>query len=218
MHRARVKTGERRKRHQPFAIDKLPADWRERIISLRARWVPFEQIEEESTRWEWEKLPVAQQALYPGRRIPMRTLHRWYDVQVTQNVREVLAQRAASMEVAAKLGAAGYEKLDESVKNAIADVVFDYTTRSSDPERFRKTLLELGWLLARNRQLDIAKEKVGVERMKIEELSARADRATSEAAKKLRSGKGVTLEDINRLRQRTFGLPPIKLSREVAGG
>jgi hypothetical protein len=214
------KTGERRKTHRPFAIDKLPSEWRERIIKLRSTWMPWEQIAEESSRWEWEKLSEDQLALYPARRIPMRTLHRWFDVMVRQKLKEIEAERAASLEIAAKLGAAGYERLDESVKNAIADVVFAYAKGSSDPEHFRKTLLDLGWLLARNRQLDIAKEKVDVERMKVEELVAKGNRVTAEAAKKLGSGRKLTLDDINRIRENTFGLPPIErkqLSPEVLG-
>jgi hypothetical protein len=210
------KTGERRKTHRPFAIDKLPSEWRERIIALRAKWMPWERIEEESAGWEWEKLPADQQQLYPKRRIPMRTAHRWYDVQVSQKLREIEAERVASLEVAAKFGAGGYEKLDESVKTAIADVVFSHAKGSSDPEHFRKTLVELGWLLARNRQLDIAKEKVDVERMKVEELTARGNRATLEAAKKLGEGRKLTIDDINHIRERTFGLPPIERKADPA--
>jgi hypothetical protein len=204
------KTGERRKTHRPFAIDKLPPEWRERIIVLRAKWTPWERIEEESAQWEWDKLSPSQRQLYPKRRIPMRTLHRWYDVQVNQKLREIESERASSLEIAARLGAHGFEKLDESVKNAIADVVFSSPKGSGDPEHFRKKLLDLGWLLARNRQLDIAKEKVKVERLKVEDVIARGNRATLEAAQKLSKGRGVTLDDINRIRERTFGLPPIE--------
>jgi hypothetical protein len=204
------KTGEKRKTHRPFAIDKLPPEWGKRIIALRAIWTPWERIEEESAQWDWEKLTAGQRQLYPKRRIPMRTMHRWYDVQVNQKLREMQSERVASQEIAAQLGAHGYEKLDESVKNAIADVVFSDPKGATDTERFRKKLLDLGWLLARNRQLDIAKEKVDVERMKVEEVIARGNRATLEAAQKLGKGGKVTLDDINRIRERTFGLPPIE--------
>jgi hypothetical protein len=205
------KTGERRKTHRPFAIDKLPPEWRERIIALRARWTPWERIEEESAQWEWEKLTPSQRQLYPKRRIAMRTLHRWYDVQVDQKLREMHSERSASLAIAAQFGAGGYKKLDESVQNAIADVVFSHPKGSADPESFRKRLLDLGWLLARIRQLDIAKEKVEVEKMKVEDIIARGNRATLEAAQKLGgTGYKMTLDDINRIRERTFGLPPIQ--------
>jgi hypothetical protein len=210
------KTGERRKTHRPFAIDKLPPEWRERLIALRAKWMTWERIEEESARWEWEKLPADQRQLYPKRRIAATTLCRWYDVQVSQKLLEIEAERVASLEIAAKLGAGGYGRLDDSVKNAIADVVFSYAKGSGHPERFRKTLVDLGWLLARNRQLDIAKEKVDVERLKVEEVIARGNRATVEAAQKLRGGGKLTLDDINRIRERTFGLPAIERKADPA--
>jgi hypothetical protein len=212
----RPKTGESRATHQPFAIDKLPSAWRDRIIGLRAKWMTWEQISQETTAWEWEKLSDAQRALFEERRIPLTTLHRWYDVQVQQKLTEIAAERQASLAIAAKLGAGGYEKLDESVKNALADVVFSHAKDSSDPELFRKALGELGWLLARNRQLDIAKMKVEVEKQKVDELIGRAEKATHDAAKKLGKGARLTLEDINRLRERTFGLPPIE--RSAAAG
>jgi len=204
------KTGERRKTHRPFAIDKLPAEWGERIIKLRAKWMPWERIEEETSRWEWEQLQAEQRKLYPKRRIPMRTLHRWYDVQYHQKISDIRSERVASQAIAAQFGADGYEELSESVKNAIADIVFSGAKGPADIDGFRKKLLDLGWLLARNRQLDIADEKVKIERMKTEDIIARGNKATVEAADKLsRSGQGVSIDDINRIRCRVFGLPPI---------
>jgi len=212
----RPKTGEPRETHQPFAIDKLPSAWRDRVVGLCAKWMTWAQIEQETTAWEWDKLTGEQMKLFPERRIPLSTLHRWYDVQVQQKLTEIAAERQASLAIATKLGAGGYEKMEQSVKNAIADVVFSYAKDSSDPDLFRKALTELGWLLARNRQLDIAKLKVEVEKQKVDELIGRAEKATHDAAKKLGKGARLTLEDINRLRERTFGLPPIE--RSAAAG
>ena len=210
-----AKTGQRRKTHRPFAIDRLPPDWGERVIALRAKWMPWERIEEETSRWEWEKLSAEQRRLYPKGRIPMRTLHRWYDVQYHQKIREIHSERMASREIAEILGKDGYGKLEESVKNAIADVVFSCPKGSGDPEGFRKKLVDLGWLLARNRQLDIANEKVKIQRMKIEDVIARGNKATIEAADKLsRRGRDITVDDINRIRVRTFGLPPIEVEKQ----
>src|SRR6266478_4263241 len=83
-------TGDARKTRQPFAIDKLPSAWRDRIIALRAKWLTWEQIEEE---------------------------------------------RAASLAVARKFSDQGYDKLDDAVKNALADVVFTLAKDQSDPEK-----------------------------------------------------------------------------------
>jgi hypothetical protein len=213
----RPRTGEARKVRQPFAIDKLPSAWRDRIIALRAKWLTWEQIEQESTTWEWEKLDE-ELALshFADKRIPHSTLHRWYDVQVSQKLEEIEAERAASLAVAAKFAGSGYKDLDESVKNALADVVFAHAKDSDAPAAFHKALAELAWILARNRQLDIAKQKVDVERMKVEEILRRAEKATNDAAKKIGKGGKLTIDDINRLRERTFGLPPIQ--RRTAAG
>jgi len=204
------KTGQRRKTRQSFAIDKLPSAWRDRIIEARAKWMTWEQIEQETAAWKWDELSDEQRALFAERRIPHSTLHRWYDVQVQQKLEEIATERLASLAIATKLGAGGYEKLDQSVKNALADVVFSYAKDSRDPDLFRKALNEMGWLLARNRQLDIAKMKVDVEKQKVDELIARTEKATNEAARKIGKGGSLTLDDINRLRERTFGLPPIE--------
>src|SRR5262249_11437100 len=137
--------------------------------------------------------------------------------QVEQKMEEIEAERVASLAIAEKFSAAGYEKLDESVRNALADVVFRHAKDSEDPESFRKALADLAWILARNRQLDIQKErtqlagrKVGLEEKKFEELKAKADKATNEAASKIGKGRAITVDDINRIRQRTFGLPPVE--------
>src|SRR6266478_42475 len=172
-------TGDARKTRQPFAIDKLPSAWRDRIIELRAKWLTWEQIEEETTRFEWDKLPEELSlSHFADRRIPHSTLHRWYDVQVDQKLEEIEAERQASLQIAEKFAAAGYENLDESVRNAIADVVFTHAKDSADPERFRKTLTALARILQRNRALDIAKQRVEVERLKVDELISRARKAT----------------------------------------
>jgi hypothetical protein len=204
------KTGVARKTHQTFAIDKLPTAWRDRIIAGRAKWTTWEQIEQETAAWEWDELTGAQRGLFAERHIPHSTLHRWYDVQVRQKLTEIAVERQSSLALAEKLGAGGYEKLDESVKNALADVVFSYVKDSSAPDLFRKALTEMGWLLARNRQLDIAKMKVEVEKQKVDELIGRAEKATSEVAKKVGHGGGPTLDDINRVCEQIFGLPPIE--------
>src|SRR5712692_180729 len=133
-------TGDARKTRQPFAIDKLPSAWRDRIIALRAKWLTWEQIEQESTTWEWKKLEESDPELalshFADKRIPHTTLHRWYDVQVAQKLEEIEEERAASLAVARKFSDQGYDKLDDAVKNALADVVFTLAKDQSDPEKF----------------------------------------------------------------------------------
>jgi hypothetical protein len=80
----RPRTGEPRKVRQPLSIDKLPTEWRNRIIAFRDKWVTWEKLEKETTTWEWDKLSSEQRALFPKNRIPHTTLHRWYDIRIEQ--------------------------------------------------------------------------------------------------------------------------------------
>src|SRR5260370_34035804 len=86
-------TGDARKTRQPFAIDKLPSEWRDRICALRAKYATWEQIEEESRRFDWAKLEQEDPELvlshFADKRIPHSTLHRWYDVRVEQTAEEI---------------------------------------------------------------------------------------------------------------------------------
>src|SRR5260370_5387720 len=153
----RPKTGEPRKTRQPFSIDRLPSVWRDRIIAWRAKWLTWEQIEEETKNLDWKKLEEEDPELvlshFADKRIPHSTLHRWYDVQVEQKLEEIEAERKASLAVAEKLGGAGYEKLDESVKNAMADAVFTHAKDSGDPAQFHEELGNLALCLTRIRSV-----------------------------------------------------------------
>jgi hypothetical protein len=60
------------------------------------------------------------------------------------------------------------------------------------------------------KRADIEKSKIELQRKRFEDLRTKAEKATNEAAVKLGKGKGLTLADINNIRERTFGLPPIQ--------
>jgi hypothetical protein len=88
--------GEERLVHQPFKIDRLPAEVREAIRIVREEHT-WQEIEDLSAlpfnpNWRtegggfvnWDSLRVSVQALFPGRRIPHSNLHRWFDVRVRQ--------------------------------------------------------------------------------------------------------------------------------------
>ena len=214
------RTGERRKSRRPFGIDKLPSAWRDRIIEMRAKWASWDDIEQESTAWKWEELAPEQQALFPDHHIPHSNLLRWYDVQYVQKMDEVLKQQQASVALAAELGKAGFDKLGNSVRGALAGVVFAKTIR--DPEVFERALLNFGHLLSENRRNDIAEMRANVEKKKLDEMHARTklmtqrvEAVTKDCSKKLGEGHALTLDDINRLRERTFGLPPLVKEKKV---
>ncbi|SRR6266404_2425510 len=216
----RPRTGEKRETRQPFAIDKLPSAWRDKIIGWRAKWLTWEQIEEETKNLEWAKLEEAEPELvlshFADKRIPHSTLHRWYDVRFSQEREEAEKERAISLQIVEQFAALGFDNLDESVKNALADVVFKQRRLSADPAKFQEALEGLALVLTRFKRTEIAKQRVELESKKLDEITRRAEKATNEAAKKITKGGKLTIDDINRLRERTFGLPPVK--RGAAAG
>ena len=120
---SRPRTGEKRKVLQPFRIDALPLSWRGRIIELRGSSWTWEQIEKETAAWEWGELNDKQRALFAGRRIPMSTLHRWFDVRVLQPLAEIAGGSPSTDFIAAKVFGHDFEHLDDGAKNALADIV-----------------------------------------------------------------------------------------------
>jgi hypothetical protein len=216
----RPRTGEARQTRQPFAIDKLPAEWRDRIVAWRAKWLTWEQVEEETKNFEWKKLeesdPEFALSHFADKRIPHTTLHRWYDVRMVQELAQAKEERAISQQIVERFAALGFKKLDESVKNALTDVVFKQRRLSADPAKFQEALEGLALVLTRFKRTEIAKQRVELESKKLERILRTAEKETNEAAKKIGKGGKLTIDDINRLRERTFGLPAIK--RNVAAG
>src|SRR6266851_573189 len=216
----RPRTGEKRETQQPFAIDKLPTEWREQIVKWRAKWLAWEQIEEETKNFEWKKLEESDPELalshFADKRIPHTTLHRWYDVRMVQELKEADEERAISLQIVELFAALGFENLDESVKNALTDVVFKQRRLSADPAKFQEALEGLALVLTRFKRTDIAKQRVELESKKLEQIIRIAEKETNEAAKKIGKGGKLTIDDINRLRERTFGLPPVE--RKSAAG
>jgi hypothetical protein len=162
MGKVRPKTGERRKKRQPFAIDRLPGSWRERIIALRAKWLTWEQLERESEKWEWDELDgVFLKEHFADRRIPATTLHRWYDVQVSQKLKEVSALREASHRAAERLLRNG-ETIDDGVKNSMADVIFGCVMEPGNNELYLRSLFKLAAILNRRSELGIRALRLSV--------------------------------------------------------
>jgi hypothetical protein len=218
--KARPKTGEKRKTRQPLKIDRLPVEVHDEIVRLHLQdGRPFEEIEELSKKFVvWDKLPRQVLELFPDLRIPKTNLHRWFDLRVSQVMERNEEERRFAQEIAADFKQSGFEDLDESVVNAIAKEVFVMarSAKEGDKQAFRKDLLNLGFLLAevkkntiRERKVKVDEERLGQIERELQMKQQRFDQVTNEAAKKLGKGKPVTLADINVIRERAFGLPPI---------
>ena len=214
---SRPKTGEKRKTRQPLKIDKLPMEMRDAIQRLRAEGRTWEEIEELSHEFEgWDKLPLSVLELFPDMKIPRSSLQRWYDLRVEQVRREVVAQSEHAREFAALYASRDFKQLPDAVRNALGDQIFALmqSANASDKQQFRKELLNLGILLAEHRKLDIREQKQKTDErvleMQIQQMKRQFDKEANDAAKKLEKGKPITEDDINRIRERTFGLPPVQ--------
>ena len=232
--KSRPKTGEKRATHQPLKIDRLPLEVREAIQRLKQdyTWQEIEEISAHpySKNWisdgggfvDWENLPTAVLELFPQMRIPHTNLHRWYDLRVKQVTAETMARSAQARELAAAFAKSVVKDGDEAVLNAARDQLMSILAEETSPKgriAATKSLIALAEVMQGARGNDIKERKVGIDLRRIKLLEdrekqarERVDQATQQAANK---GSGqFSIEDINLLRERTFGLPPLVIAHE----
>jgi hypothetical protein len=202
-------------------MDKLPTELLDRVMKERAAGRTWSEIEELSPRFEeWQDKAVKPEvrAEFPGLRLPHTNLSRWYDLRVEQVKKEVLANQVRAREIAALFGDKGIDQLPNAVRTAISDLIFGMIQNADEASRQKAVgqLLALGELLNQEKKLDIQGQKVKAETKRVELLERdfeirkrKFDEETDKAARKAQRGKAITTDDINRIRERTFGLPPI---------
>jgi len=196
------RTGEKRSTRQPLKIDKLDPKVRADILKARAEGLTWEETAEFASKSAGESLAVS-------------LVHRWYDIRVEQVQREVMEQAERSRVIAGAFAAKGFEGLPEAAVNALSSEVFAIMEAGTPAER-EKGLGNLVFVLSSLMKAQAAKKRVELEREKIElakkkfdELRDKADKATNDAAAKVGKGRALTIDDINRIRERALGLPPI---------
>ena len=230
MAKPRPKTGEKRAVRQPLKIDRLPQDVRDAIQALKNEHT-WEEIEDLSAmkfnpNWltqgggfvDWDKLPAKILALFPGRKLPHSNLQRWYDLRISQVVAETMARSAQARELAAAFAKSVVDDADDAVLNAARDQLMSLLAEDSTPkarERATRGLIALAEMMQERRLNDIKERKVAVDERRLVQLEKDAalkrrkmEAETEKAAKKVRTGQ-FSIEDINLLRERTFGLPPL---------
>jgi hypothetical protein len=233
----RARTGMKRATRQPFHVDKLPPEIQQILVDLHDRegktWV---QIEEQSARpyskdWakngggfiDWDALETPVLELFPQCRLPKSSLHRWFDVRIEQVRAQVLADAATAREFAQVFTSATIEGGNDAVLNAMRDQVFELarSTSVSDRGAFIEGLNVLTLAMSRLQRVDLMKRKVTVDEKKVEQLVKDAEirrqkmeAETETLAKKIKNGE-VSLDDVNAIRRRTFGLPPIDTDGKV---
>jgi hypothetical protein len=229
MAKARPKTGEPRDTHQPLKIDKLPPIVHDTILALRNKtgktWQEIEELSAEPFGdgklgfVDWVNLPTPVRELFPGMRIPKSNLHRWYDIRVSQVMKQVLESSEHARVLAEAFAKANVEGDRDAVTNAARDqilAVLSEDASSGGKERAVKALLTLAEVMQTARANDIRERKVAADERKLAMLENREkasiEKMEAETAKMTKKAKKgvITREDINRLRERVFGLPPIK--------
>jgi hypothetical protein len=232
----RPRTGEPRQVNQPLKIDKLPPEIQDRILVLRNQCnKTWEEIEAISAQpfdakkgrglVDWDDLPASIKKLFPQKRLPHTSLHRWYDLRYAQVRRDVEQRSLVARQVAESFAKSVVEGGNEAVTNAARDQLMSLLAEDLTPKgrtNAAKGLIALAEILQSARANDIKERKVAVDARKmklLEEREKRAreavDLATQRAAKK--GAAQFSLDDINLLRERTFGLPPIPVSSIKAG-
>jgi hypothetical protein len=201
-------------------MDKLPMELLDRVMQERAAGRTWTEIEEMSPRFEeWKKTEESIRAQFPGLKLPHTTLTRWYDLRVEQVKKEVLANQVRAREIAAIFAGKEMKDLPEAVRSALGDQIFGMMQNADEKSRHKAIagLLGLGVLLNEQRKVQLKEKQVETEGRRVKLLERDFDirkrkfeEETDKAARKLGKGKAITTDDINRIRERTFGLPPVE--------
>jgi len=165
----------------------MPEPVRQEIMRRRAAGETWQEISDASPTFAGEKLAL-------------ETLRRWYDVRVEQVQHEVAAQAERARSIAAAFAGKGFENLPESVRTALSAAVFSLAEEQDEASRgkFMKSLTDLGWLLARNRQLDQEERRLLLEAKKLDAIVAKVEGVKKAAGKKKLSSEELarTLDEI----------------------
>ena len=217
----RPRTGETRKTNQPLKIDKLPEEVRDAILEQRnVKGKTWEEIEELSALpkaqggfIDWDALPLPVLEQFPEMRLPHSSLHRWYDLRVSQVRRQVMAESEKARAFAATFAGKNLTGSNAAVMNAMRDQVFALMRKvgPGDQDKFLEGLNLLSLTLSRLQRVDLQAKRVKVDQRRIRLLEKReqqAREAMDQVTKKAGTGQ-FSLADINLLRERTFGLPPL---------
>lgn len=228
MAKPRPKTGERRETNQPLKIDKLPPSVHDAILVLRnQRGKTWQEIEDLSAEpvgagklgfVEWDKLPTLVLQLFPDLRLPHSSLHRWFDLRVAQVRKDVLVRSEQARTIAESFAKSNLVNGDDAVINAARDTLMGVLSEDgTEGGRLNATkgLIKLGELMQKARTNIIRDRKVGTEERRIklleqdaEQRRSKFEREMNAAEKKVTKGEALTVADINKIRERVFGIGP----------
>jgi hypothetical protein len=206
----RPRTGEARKVRQPLGIDRLPLAMQDHIRAARIAGRTWMEIEEDSPSWkEWnDGVATEVYALFPGRRLPHSNLHRWYDLRVSQVMKEQEQRSIAAHAAADKVAGRGFSNLTESVKHAMGETVFELMNNEHNPMVIAEALADIGLLLARFDRNELARTRVEQEQQKIELLGKKLElmKGSVKGLKDAIEKKEVTPEQLQQKLDQIYGI------------
>jgi hypothetical protein len=231
--RRRPRIGEQRRKQQPLKIDRLPVEVRDAIQYLKnvagKTWAEIEELSAlpYSEKWQskgggfvnWHALSTDVLEIFPDLRLAQTTLGRWYDLRVRQVMADVQRRSMQARELAAAFAKSVVAKDDQAVLNAARDQLMSLLAEDASPKariNATKGLIALAEMMQQARANTIKERKVATDERKMALLEDREriarrklEAETEKAAAKLKKGE-LTVTDINRLRERVFGLPPVE--------
>jgi hypothetical protein len=193
--------GDPRRVDQHFKVEKLSPEVRAFIVEARAAQCQCHNRKAHGHTWE----EIAEGASkLAGQSLSVKACHGWYWARAVQILNEEKERHEATQKFIRECAKGDLKDLSAGALNRLADLAFDVErAKDRDPNEHRKALDALIKGLARERQLGIDERKLG-------QMEKNFDKDTREAADKISKGRTLTVDEINRLRERTFGLPPLE--------
>jgi hypothetical protein len=200
MTKARPRTGEKRKTNQPLNMDRLPPEVLDVILQLRnGRGKTWEEISDLTAQpvgdkncgfIDWEKLDVSVRRLFPKRRIPLTTLHRWYDIRIRQVRDDVAVKSEQARAIAESFAKSQMVNGDEAVINAARDTLMGVLSEDGSAEgrmNATKGLIKLGELMQKARTNSLRERAVSIDetnlQLKLDEIKRRTEKLMKAAEK-----------------------------------
>jgi len=230
MSKARPKTGEEREVNRTLKIDLLPQTVKDAIQTLRDQGEPWPQIEARSAKpysanWsqdgggfvDWDALDTRVLEEFPDLRLPKSSLHRWYDLRIDQVRSQTLIESERARAWAQEFASKALPEANAAVINALRDQVFMLMrgVGRGDQAMFIEGLKDLTLAMTRMQRVELQAKRVAVDERKVAQLEKDAElkrkqftKEMDDAERKITRGEALTAEDINRIRERVFGIGP----------
>lgn len=183
MPKPRPKTGEEREVNRTLKIDLLPQAAKDAIKDLRDRGLTWPEIEAQSAKpyskdWakdgggfiDWDAIDTHVLEEFPDLRLPKSSLHRWFDLRMTQVRKQVLVESESARRWAEEFASKNLDGSNAAVINALRDQVFTMMRGVGEMDRaaFVKALQNLTLAMTRMQRVELQQKRVEADLAKTE--------------------------------------------------